>query len=862
MKRLFLLLILTLLLVPTLRATHAAGGEITWKCLPNGQFKFTLKAYRDCSGSVYGSTQQLRVHGYPGLTTIALTQVGPIIDITPQCYNPALGLYCIPTTHPNNTFGSASEYTYESQPITLVGVPPPSGWIFYWSEVARNSSIVNFTNASGNIGLSTFVIRSIMYPFTPQGSIQNSNVYPCYDSSPDFNERPLKVVCAGLQFSYNSGAFDSDLDSLYYSIAPPLGNLGGSPNWPVSELLPASGYSVSSPMPGPVQNPLNVPMALDLKTGHLSLTNFTVGGFILCLKVESWRCGQLIAEVFRDIQFLYVGICNVNLPPIYSVSGTSFTNMSGNLWVDTVLAGDLVNFSFQASDLELLIPSNPNSVQSVLIEASGGQFGDNFTSTTSGCLQPPCATLTPAPPISNPMFSATDFSWQTNCDHLESDGCGVSTKDYAFVFNVQDNACAIPASNSITIVVRIIPDTSGITILSSGSTTFCEDDSVTLTAQVPIGTTLQWMRNGVSIYGETSAQLVANQPGNYFIQTYDSSGCAYNSQSVLLNVLQQPIAQIFSPSSTSICVGDSLELICYSEPGYSYQWKLNGLSILGAIDTSYYATQSGNYTVEVVNSNGCNLLSQSTLVNVLPLPLAQINAPDTIAFCPNDTLELSCFVEVGNSYQWRLNGLAIPGANDTVVSITQSGLYSVELVDSNGCSAISSEVFADVFAPISSISGPLVVSTNQAVTYSVVNTIGHNYTWSVTNGAMVGGQGTNSINVVWMAGQTGTLKVIESNAFCTDSTSITVQSVLNSEEHIANRFVQLFPNPSQGLIQIQTIELGTKLTVYNNFGQSVFESHLKNRYNTIDLRDLADGTYLVIFQHDERLQVERILISR
>ena len=51
----------------------------------------------------------------------------------------------------------------------------------------------------------------------------------------------------------------------------------------------------------------------------MSLLNYTAGSFVSCLRVESWRCGQKISEVFRDLQSTYIAgadcpILSNNLP--------------------------------------------------------------------------------------------------------------------------------------------------------------------------------------------------------------------------------------------------------------------------------------------------------------------------------------------------------------------------------------------------------------------------------------------------------------------------------------------------------------------------------------------------------------------
>ena len=39
-------------------ATHLLGGEIVWKCKPNGKYQFTLVLYRECGGISLPTTAQ------------------------------------------------------------------------------------------------------------------------------------------------------------------------------------------------------------------------------------------------------------------------------------------------------------------------------------------------------------------------------------------------------------------------------------------------------------------------------------------------------------------------------------------------------------------------------------------------------------------------------------------------------------------------------------------------------------------------------------------------------------------------------------------------------------------------------------
>ena len=61
----------------------------------------------------------------------------------------------------------------------------------------------------------------------------------------------------------------------------------------------------------------------------------------------------------------------------------------------------------------------------------------------------------------------------------------------------------------------------------------------------------------------------------------------------------------------------------------------------------------------------------------------------------------------------------------------------------------------------SDVTGPLAVSPGQSATYSVPNTPGFTYSWAVIGGT--GSSSTNSIDVTWGSGPTGSLKLVVGN---------------------------------------------------------------------------------------------------
>jgi gliding motility-associated-like protein len=448
MKRLFIIIFAFLLTIPS-HATHYMGGEITWECLPNGNYRFTMKIYRECyttngnNAANFGNTELLRTT-VPGLTQITMTRIS-LLDMSPQCNtNPLFTpkIFCPGMAGGAANMGALQENIYTSDAsypngVTLNGVPPAQGWMFWHQGCCRNPC-TNIINASGI----TWRLRAIMYSYNGQ------NANPCFDNSPVFAERPSTVICTGYPFTYNHNAFDPDLDSLVYEWATSLDQSGNV----ITQY--AAGYSFTNPLPGTMHNPQNVPATVDPNTGEISFTSYTQGAFVTVVKVSTYRCGILIAEIFREIQVVLLS-CGANNPPDVQPPFQDPNTGLYTLYVDTVFAGDLVTFSVTGTDFDLM--PNGTTPQTMTIEASGGQFGAGFTNQAAGCLYPPCAVLNPPPPVIGQFGVITNFSWQTSCAHIATDaGCGTLTNSYNFLIKVSDDFCPAPAINFNTVSIVVI----------------------------------------------------------------------------------------------------------------------------------------------------------------------------------------------------------------------------------------------------------------------------------------------------------------------------------------------------------------------------------------------------------------------
>ena len=353
-------------------SSHLMGGEITWECLKSGpdigKYIFTMKVYRDCSGiTVSTTTQIIQVWNHPSVTGIDVDfllqqDVSPICDPI-SSGNPQLN--CA-----SSDPGSVEEYIFQSLPVSLPGVPPIEGWQFTWDNCCRNAAITNILNPSS----AGFTLRASMYPFVDPSTGIPTPADPCFDSSPEFKEQPKTILCTGFPFSYSHNAFDEELDELVYSWGEPLDDFLSTYNPPVDPpiLTFNAPYTISSPLPG---NP-----TLDPTTGEVSYNANISGNFVTCIKVQAWKCDQLVAEIYREVQVVLISCPTMpgspvpNNPPV--VSAPFLDSLTALPTYDTtVFAGSLVEFIIDGIDNDLY---NGNTPQELVMEVSGGQFADDF----------------------------------------------------------------------------------------------------------------------------------------------------------------------------------------------------------------------------------------------------------------------------------------------------------------------------------------------------------------------------------------------------------------------------------------------------------------------------------------------------
>ena len=246
-------------------------------------------------------------------------------------------------------------------------------------------------------------------------------------------------------------------------------------------------------------------------------------------------------------------------------------------------------------------------------------------------------------------------------------------------------------STPITVVVNPKPIAD---IANVGDTTVCEGVDLTLQANIGAGLSYQWLRNTLPVPGATNDNYVTQEGGNYQVEVSNAFDCGVTSANVNININPAPPAFVIPQGPTIICEGESTDLEGNPGTNLQYRWFLNGMSIPGANSIQLVVDQTGNYSVEVENSNQCKKLSEPRFVEVIPIPTASLTADPGPVVCERDSTLLQAGIGPDYGYTWFYNGFEFAQTVENQLYAGRQGEYQV-VVNVGGCRDTSSVLFLD-----------------------------------------------------------------------------------------------------------------------------------------------------------------------
>jgi hypothetical protein len=241
----------------------------------------------------------------------------------------------------------------------------------------------------------------------------------------------------------------------------------------------------------------------------------------------------------------------------------------------------------------------------------------------------------------------------------------------------------------------------------------------------------------------------------------------------LYNGCTNPTATITPQGNTTFCQGGSVVLNASTGTGYTYEWYKDGSIISGATAISYSATQSGNYTVKVING-ACNATSAATTVTVNPNPTATITPQGNTTFCQGASVILNASTGANYMYEWYKDGNLISGSITSSYTANQSGSYTVKVIN-GACNATSGATTVTVNPnPTATITpqGNTTFCQGASVVLNASTGIGYTYEW-YKDGNLI----SSSITSSYTAVQSGSFTVKVINGACNATSGATTVTV-------------------------------------------------------------------------------------
>lgn len=352
--------------------------------------------------------------------------------------------------------------------------------------------------------------------------------------------------------------------------------------------------------------------------------------------------------------------------------------------------------------------------------------------------------------------------------------------------------------------------------------------------------------------GNASATMFNLTAGSYLVTVSDNNGC----EAVESVTITEPLPLTIHPSITNPTCGNSDGSIILNANGgtplYSFSVINKGITTELLGDT-HDGIDVGVYSFFVKDGNNCNA-SGEIILKSLGGPVVDISYQK----------DVSCYGKSDGIATVNTNSVSSPftyfwddESTQTTATATNlaTGEYSVVVTDANDCVGFTS-VIIDEPASMN-----LTVSSTKDEGFgngsATVNVTGgaspYRFLWSdvsaqITQTAISLSKGLYTVNV-------------SDNNNCSTTKSVTVDGVSSIDKGELSLSIKIFPNPTTGTLNIESAE-NSIVHVYNMVGVEVMREEMSNITHTLDIKALAEGTYLIRVISEHTVHTETVTLVK
>lgn len=245
-----------------------------------------------------------------------------------------------------------------------------------------------------------------------------------------------------------------------------------------------------------------------------------------------------------------------------------------------------------------------------------------------------------------------------------------------------------------------------------------------------------------------------------------------------------------------------------------------------------YQTTAGNYMDSLKNTMGCDSVILTTTLSII----STVTSTDTIRICQGDS------VLIAGVYQ------------------STAGTYSDTLQSTAGCDSIHQQTLVVYPSPnviLTAFSPDTLCDNGAPIPLPAATPAGGSYSGNGVSGAnfdpAISGPGIHYVAYTYTDAN---------NCTATDSTMITVNICLGVEAINAETDFNIFPNPAQDVLTIQSKTLPTsplQVSIVDALGRTVKQAFIgSNRTTNLDVSTLNAGIYFVVISTKNQTVVHKI----
>lgn len=385
----------------------------------------------------------------------------------------------------------------------------------------------------------------------------------------------------------------------------------------------------------------------------------------------------------------------------------------------------------------------------------------------------------------------------------------------------------IRQGNGVVKITYVNPVPGMLTV--SGSTTFCDNTTTTLTSNIdPLATGYTWtVPAGLTLLSgqnTTSITIAATAVGTFTVDVYANGACTNGPvTSVPVTVNAAPTVSFTTSPATTVCEGTSVTLT--GAGATTLTWD-NGVTD----NVPFNATTTTTYMLIGSEANGCSDTA-SVMLTVNQRPTVGVTAAPSTTVCENVNVTLTG--TGATNYSWS------GGVNDGVpFPATMTNTYTVIGTDANGCSDTAMQTITVNPNPTvtASATPSTTICTGESVTLSGAGAVNYNWSNSVMNAVAFSPTSTNTYTV------TG----VDANG-CTNSATITVtvNACVGIAENQLTPNLQLTPNPASDVLHVRWNAgyAASRIDIYDGNGKLVLSQAVSNQNADIDVTTLSNGVY-------------------